>query len=67
MSRDSGAATFRYKLSSEELDKLNAGFDLFLTVLTYGKALQPIMLYVDDVKNAVTAKAICEDWRQFVG
>jgi len=67
MSRDSGAVTVRYKLTPQELSDLNAGFDLFMTVLTMGKKLQPIMPFVDDMKNPVVAKAICEDWRQFVG
>jgi len=66
MSRDSGAVTVRYKLSPDELDKLNNGFDLFLTVLTMGKQLQPIMPFVDDVKSPTTARDMCEDWRQFV-
>lgn len=67
LSRDNGAVTMRYKLSPDELDKLNCGHDLFLTVLTMGKQLQPIMPFVDDAKHPTTARDMCENWKQFVG
>lgn len=67
MSADGGAVTMRYKLSEEELDALNHGSDVFLTVITMGKPLQPIMAYVNNAEYPTTAKEICEDWRQFVG
>ncbi len=67
LSLDSGAVTMRYKISPEELDKLNHGSDLFLTVMTIGKQLQPIMLFVDNAEYPTTALKMCEDWKQFVG
>jgi hypothetical protein len=66
-SSDGNAIIVRYKLSPNELDRLNEGSDLFLTVLTMGKPLQPIMPFVDDAKHPTTARDMCENWRQFIG
>ncbi len=67
VSRDGNAIMVRYKFSPNELDRLNEGSDLFLTVLTMGKPLQPLMPFVNDAKHPTTALDMCENWRQFVG
>ena len=67
LSRDGNAVTIRYKLSPLELDKLNHGSDVFLTVLTMGGSIPPLMPFVNDAKHPTTARDMCENWRQFVG
>ena len=65
--REGNANTVRYKLSRNELDRLNEGSDLFLTVITMGEPLQPLMPFVNDAKHPTTARDMCENWKQFVG
>lgn len=39
---EEGSATFRFKLSEEELKQVEETGEIWLTVLTFGKPLQPI-------------------------
>lgn len=42
LNQKTGSATFKFKLSEEEVKQVEETGEIYLTVLTFGKPLQPI-------------------------